>query len=188
MVKAQKGGDAAGLLKGMKPGARATPEQWNPPFCGDIDMRIAGDGTWFYCGSPIGRAPLVKLFAAVLRREGDKYFLVTPVEKVGIRVEDAAFMAIRLRVAGAGEDQSLTFETNVDDAVTAGADHPLRFAPSGEGLKPYVMVRAGLEALVTRSLYYELVQLGCVVDGWFGVWSSGRFFAMQRASEIGLDG
>ena len=187
MVKAQNPDNAAGLLKGLKPGVRPSPEQWNPPFCGDIDMRIGGDGAWYYLGTPIGRAPLVRLFASVLRREGDKYYLVTPVEKVGIRVDDAPFMAVRLRLDGAGPGQRLIFETNLDEEVVAGPEHPLRFAPSGQGLKPYVLVRAGLEALVTRSLYYELVQLGQVVDGWFGVWSTGRFFAMQQASEIGLE-
>jgi hypothetical protein len=187
MVKAQNPGDAAGLLKGLTAPVRVSPEQWNPPFCGDIDMRIGADGTWYYLGTPIGRAPLVKLFAAVLRREGEAYYLVTPVEKVGIRVDDAPFMAVRLRIDGEGEGQQLHFDTNVDDEVAAGPEHPLRFAASGEGLKPYVRVRGGLEALVTRSLYYELVQLGTVRDGWFGIWSGGRFFAMQRASEIDVE-
>jgi hypothetical protein len=163
--------------------------QWNPPFCGDIDMRIARDGTWFYMNSPIGRKPLVQLFSSVLRLDGDgKYYLVTPVEKVGIRVEDAPFTAIRMQVSGEGRGQAICFETNVDEEVTAGESHPLRFAQEEGtgGLKPYVMVRAGLEALVSRALFYDLAAAGTVEDGWFGVWSSGCFYPMQKASEIGL--
>jgi hypothetical protein len=162
---------------------------WNPPFCGDIDMRIAQDGTWFYMNSPIGRKPLVALFASVLRLEEDgKHYLVTPVEKVGIRVDDAAFTAIRMEVLGEGPAQSVRFETNVDETVTVDDAHPLRFAEEEGtgGLKPYVLVRAGLEALVSRALFYDLAAAGSVVDGWFGVWSSGRFYRMQRAAEIGL--
>src|ERR1700759_1883997 len=101
---------------------------WNPPDCGDIDMRIAADGTWFYCGSPIGRAPLVQLFASIMRKEGDRYVLVTPVEKVGIRVDDAPFLAVEMRVDNADE-QRLTFRTNVEDMVTVDREHPLRFEP-----------------------------------------------------------
>lgn len=161
---------------------------WNPPFCGDIPMRIARDGTWFYMNSPIGRKPLYKLFSTILRHDDDgKYYLVTPVEKCGIDVEDAPFLAIRMSVAGAGQAMSIRFETNVDDSVTVDADHPLRFEDEAgtEGLKPYVLVRANLEALVSRALFYDLVALGTVKDDWFGVWSSGHFFPMQKADEIG---
>lgn len=161
---------------------------WNPPFCGDIDMRIARDGVWYYMNSPIGRKPLMLLFASVLRHDEDgKYYLVTPVEKCGIRVEDAPFLAIRMSVTGAGHAQVISFETNTDDQVSVDQDHPLRFekeAGTG-GLKPYVLVRARLEALVSRALFYELVSHGVVEDGWFGVWSSGQFYKMQPASEIG---
>ena len=177
-------GEAAKAARGLPP-----VHLWNPPFCGDIDMRIAPDGTWFYMNSPIGRKPLAKLFASVLRLDADgKYYLVTPVEKCGIRVDDAPFLAIRMDVTGKGRGQVIRFETNVDDEVTVDADHPLRFAVEEEtnGLKPYVMVRAGLEALVSRALFYDLVAVGCVGDGWFGVWSAGRFFPMQRAAEIGI--
>src|SRR6476661_10276165 len=131
---------------------------WNPPFCGDIDMRVATDGTWFYQKTPIGRLPLVKLFASVLKREGDKYFLVTPVEKVGIVVEDAPFLAVEMQAEKGG----LAFRTNVDDWVAAGPGHALRFdldAATG-GLKPYLHVRRGLWAKVTRALFYDLVELG----------------------------
>jgi uncharacterized protein len=178
----------AGLKDIQKAGGGLPPVHlWNPPFCGDIDMRIAQDGTWFYMNSPIGRKPLYTLFSKVLRRDGDKYFLVTPVEKCGITVDDAPFVAIRMQVTGQGEAQTLHFETNVDDHVDVNADHPLRFAdePDTRGLKPYVRVRANLEALVSRALFYDLVALGTVKGDWFGVWSGGTFFPMKRAHEIG---
>lgn len=184
--------DAGNPLKGLaaagKAGGKPPVHLWNPPFCGDIDMRIAQDGTWFYLNSPIGRQALVQLFASVLRRESDgAYCLVTPVERVGIRVDDAPFTAVRMRIEGAGESQVIHFETNVEDAVTAGPGNRLRFAeePGTGGLKPYVLVRSGLEALVTRALFYDLVAAGTVHGDWFGVWSSGVFFPMQRASDIG---
>jgi uncharacterized protein len=164
-------------------------ERWNPPFCGDIDMKIAADGTWFYQKTPIGRLPLVKLFASVLKREGDKYFLVTPVEKVGITVDDAPFLAVELKVEP-GKDRILKFRTNVDDWVEAGPGHALRFdedAATG-GLKPYLHVRRGLWAKVTRALFYDLVELGEErdIDGrpMFGVASHGEFFAMAEASAL----
>ena len=169
---------------------------WNPPFCGDLDMRIAIDGTWFYLKTPIGRPALVKLFASVLKREGDKYFLVTPVEKCGIVVDDAPFLAVELKVErGEQGDQSekgqvLSFRTNVDDWVTCGADHALRFEPEDGtgGLKPYLHVRRDLWAKVTRALFYDLVELGeeREVDGaaMFGVASSGEFFAMAPAESL----
>ncbi len=163
---------------------------WNPPFCGDIDMRIAADGTWFYMNSPIGRKPLFKLFASVLRFDADgKYYLVTPVEKCGIIVDDAPFVAIVMTVTGEARDQVIHFETNTDDVVVVDEAHPLRFAEEKEtaGLKPYVVVRSNLEALVSRSLFYDLVRLGVVEDEWFGVWSSGVFFPMQLAREIGAE-
>jgi uncharacterized protein len=184
--------DASNPLKGLKEataGGKTHPpvHLWNPPFCGDIDMRIAADGTWFYMNSPIGRKPLFKLFASVLRHDDDgKFYLVTPVEKCGIRVDDAPFVAIRMRVEGKGRDQVIGFETNVDDEVVVNHDHPFRFETEvgTEGLKPYVLVRARLEALVSRALFYDLAALGTVEGEWFGVWSSGEFFPMQRADEI----
>jgi uncharacterized protein len=185
--------DAGNPLKGLSAAraAKGPPpvHLWNPPFCGDIDMRIAQDGTWFYMNSPIGRKPLVQLFSSVLRHDEDgKYYLVTPVEKVGIRVEDAPFTAVRMTVEGEGPTQSIRFETNVDDEVTVDAAHPLRFVEEEGtgGLKPYVLVRARLEALVSRALFYDLAAAGTVEDGWFGVWSSGQFYPMQKAAEIGL--
>jgi hypothetical protein len=152
-------------------------------------MRIAGDGTWFYKGSPIGRAPLVQLFASILRRDEDRFVLVTPVERVGVQVDDAPFLAVELIAGHANGAPSLTFRTNVEDFVTVDKDHPLRFerGPSG-GLKPYVLVRGGLWALVKRALYYDLAALGRTQawegEDWFGVSSRGVFFPMARAAEL----
>jgi hypothetical protein len=162
---------------------------WNPPDCGDIDMRIAADGTWFYRGSPIGRLPLVRLFSSILRRDGERYVLVTPVERVGIAVDDAPFLAVEMQVEGEGSDRRLTFRTNVEDVVTVDDEHPLRFETgAAEGVKPYVRVRGDLWALVKRPLFYDLVELGTCESGpdgaWFGVRSSGVFFPICPASEI----
>jgi uncharacterized protein len=163
---------------------------WNPPFCGDLDMRIASDGTWFYLKTPIGRPALVKLFASVLKREGERYFLVTPVEKCGIVVEDAPFLAVEFRVEHDSGGRVLHFRTNVDDWVACGREHALRFEPEPEtgGLKPYLHVRRDLWAKVTRALFYDLVELGQErdIDGrrMFGVASAGEFFAMAPADSL----
>jgi hypothetical protein len=163
---------------------------WNPPFCGDLDMRIAADGTWFYQKTPIGRPALVRLFASVLKREGDKYFLVTPVEKVGITVDDAPFLAVEMTVEDGPRGHVLRFRTNVDEWVTCGPEHALRFEPEDEtgGLKPYLHVRRDLWALVTRALFYDLVDLGKeqTVDGrrMLGVVSDGAFFAMAPVDAL----
>jgi len=160
---------------------------WNPPYCGDIDMRIAADGTWFYLGTPIGRPALVRLFASVLKREDGKYFLVTPVEKIGIVVEDAPFLAVELQVENSGV---LRFRTNVDDWVDCDADHALRFEPETAtgGLKPFLHVRRDLWAKVTRALFYDLVERGEERDvggrAMFGVASAGEFFPMAEASAV----
>jgi len=159
---------------------------WNPDFCGDLDMRIARDGTWFYLGTPIGRPELVRLFSTILRRDGDDYFLVTPVEKVGITVDDAPFVAVDFNVTGSGVDQILQFETNVGDTVSAGVDTPIRVmrdADTGEPA-PYVLVRANLEALIDRKSFYRLVDLGAHHDGWFGLWSGGAFFPIIPSDEL----
>jgi len=163
---------------------------WNPPFCGDLDIRIARDGTWFYLGTPIGRKPLVRLFSTILKREGERYFLVTPVEKVGITVEDAPFVAVDFDVEGTGRDQAITFHTNVGDSVCAGPQTPIRVVRdevSGEP-SPYVMVRGGMEALIDRKSFYRLVDLGEAAphDGaqWFGVWSSVQFFPIIPVAEL----
>jgi uncharacterized protein len=158
--------------------------------CGDLEMRIARDGTWFYRGSPIGRSALVKLFASVLRREADgRYWLVTPAERGRIEVEDVPFLAVALTVAGEGRGQELIFRTNLDEFVTAALDNPLHVetAASGEPA-PYILVRDGLEARLARPVFYELVELGTEErvgnTTQFGVWSSGTFF---RLGEPGPD-
>lgn len=162
---------------------------WQPPFCGDIDMRIARDGTWFYQGTPIGRPALVRLFSQILRREGDDYFLVTPVEKVGIRVDDAPFLAVDFDVIGDGMAQNLRFITKTEDEVVAGAENPIRVARDAQGQPaPYVHIRAGLEALIDRKSFYRLVDVAVVAPhlgaDWLGVYSGGSFFPMILAQEL----
>jgi uncharacterized protein len=165
-------------------------ERWNPPFCGDLDMRIAADGTWFYLKTPIGRPALVKLFASVLKREGDQYFLVTPVEKCGIQVDDAPFLAVELEIEKGPFGRVLNFRTNVDDWVACGPEHALRFEPEPGtgGLKPYLHVRRDLWAKVTRALFFDLVELGEERDvagrAMFGVVSMDTFFPMAGAEEM----
>jgi uncharacterized protein len=192
----QRQGNTAGL-DGIAAAVRETAGKgpapvhlWNPPFCGDLDIRIASDGTWFYLGTPIGRAPLVRLFASVLKREGDKYFLVTPVEKIGIVVEDAPFLAVEMQREDVASGPRLHFRTNVDDWAVCGDAHALRFEreQGSGGLKPYLHVRRDLWAKVTRALFYDLVELGeeREVGGerMFGVASAGVFFPMTRADAL----
>ncbi len=159
---------------------------WNPPFCGDLDIRIARDGTWFYLGTPFGRPELVKLFASILKKEGEKYYLVTPVEKVGIRVDDAPFVAVDFDAEGQGRDQILSFRTQVGDLAPAGPDHPIRVErdPETGEPSPYVLVRTNLEALIDRKSFYRLVDLGCHHDGWFGIWSGGQFFPIIPSGDL----
>jgi hypothetical protein len=163
---------------------------WNPPFCGDLDMRIATDGTWFYLKTPIGRPALVKLFASVLKREGEKYFLVTPVEKCGLVVEDAPFLAVEMKIEAGARGRVLHFRTNVDDWVPCGPEHRLRFEaePDTGGLKPYLHVRRDLWAKVTRALFYDLVELGEERDvggeRMYGLVSDGEFFVMAPADSL----
>lgn len=162
---------------------------WNPEFCGDIDMRLARDGTWYYMGSPIGRKRLVKLFASVLRVDDGKFYLVTPVEKIGITVDDAPFVAVEADLHGEGDDQVVVFRTNVDDEVIADKDHPIRIEtdPETGEPSPYVMVRDGLEALIARSVFYQLVDAGeeREIDGQIrlGLQSSGVFFEIGALEE-----
>lgn len=189
-------GDTAGLEALIARAARAGKglppvERWNPDFCGDLDMEIRGDGTWFYLGTPIGRMPLVQLFSTVLRKDADgKTYLVTPVEKVGIRVVDAPFVAVEMNASGTGRDQVITFRTNVGDVVEAGPDHPLRFVDEDEtgGLKPYLLVRGRLEALVARPVMYELVEHGeeIAVDGrpMFALRSRGEVYPIMPAEKL----
>lgn len=163
---------------------------WNPPDCGDLDMRIARDGTWFYMGTPIGRPALVRLFSTILRKDDDRYVLVTPVEKVGITVDDAPFVAVDFDVLGDGVDQILTFHTNVGDETTAGPDTPIRIErdPETGEPSPYVLVRANLEALIDRKSFYRLVEIGAHHDiegqSWFGLWSKGVFFPVIPSAEL----
>ncbi|PCJ39043.1 MAG: proteophosphoglycan precursor [Alphaproteobacteria bacterium] len=156
---------------------------WNPEFCGDIDMHIKRDGSWDYMGSSISRPAMVKLFSTILRHDDDgKYYLVTPVEKVGIRVDDAPFVAVELQVEGAGKNQILHFRTNVDDVVVLDEAHPLHLEFSGKGEpSPYILVRDRLEALISRSVYYELANMVEMQDGRYGIWSSGTFFPLEAA-------
>ena len=163
---------------------------WDPPFCGDLDMRIGRDGTWYYLKTPIGRKPLVKLFASIIRKDGDSYFLVTPVEKVGIQVDDAPFVAVDFEASGVGKDQRVQFVTNVDDSAEAGPEHPVRVLrdPETGEVSPYVHIRSNLEALIDRKSFYRLVDI-CVHEShrgedWFGLWSNGRFFPFIPSAEL----
>ena len=172
---------AAAQGKGLPP-----VHLWNPPFCGDLDIRIARDGTWFYLGTPIGRPALVKLFSSILRKDGDDYFLVTPVEKVGIQVDDAPFVAVDFNKIGDG----LRFETQTGDVVTAGPDAPIRVSrdPETGEPSPYVLVRTNLEALIDRKSFYRLIDIGEHADHdgdrWFGVRSLGEFFPIIPSAEL----
>lgn len=180
------------ISRAARAGKGAAPvERWNPDFCGDLDMEIEADGTWFYLGTPIGRMPLVQLFSSVLRKDADgRTYLVTPVEKVGIRVADAPFIAVEMDVSGSGDGQIVTFRTNVGDVVEAGPERPLRFVDENEtgGLKPYVLVRGRLEALVARPVMYELVEHGeeIAIGGktMFAVRSRGAVFPIMPADQL----
>jgi len=195
----EKGGEMASQ-KGVTPsaegladaaraaGTRGLPpvHLWNPDFCGDLDMRIARDGTWFYLGTPIGRAELVRLFSTILKLEGGKYYLVTPVEKVGITVDDAPFVAVDFERRG----DDLVFETNVGDYAVAGPENPIRVVrdPKTGEPAPYVHIRAGLEALIDRKSFYRLVEIGEHADHegarWFGLRSGGAFFPVIPSDEL----
>ncbi|GGA70882.1 hypothetical protein GCM10011385_25900 [Nitratireductor aestuarii] len=180
------------IARAARAGKGAPPvERWNPPFCGDLDMEIRSDGSWWYMGTPINRMPLVQLFSSVLRKDDDgQTYLVTPVEKVGIRVADAHFLAVEMVVTGTGDSQLLTFRTNVGDVVEAGPAHPLRFVEDGEtgGMKPYLHVRGRLEALVTRSMTYELLELGeeATIDdrNVIAVRSGGALFPVMEVDRL----
>lgn len=175
----------ADAVRSAKTGRLPPVHLWNPPFCGDLDMRIARDGTWYYLGSPITRPALVRLFSSVLKLEDGKYMLVTPVEKVGITVDDAPFVAIDFDATRQGRDQVLTFTTHVGDTAVAGPDNPIRVVldPQTGEPSPYVHIRAGLEALIDRKSFYRLIDLGQDHDGQFGVWSSGQFFAIAPSED-----
>jgi hypothetical protein len=161
-------------------------ERWNPAYCGEIDMRIAADGTWHYNGSPIARPALVRLFSTVLRKDPERYVLVTPVERVGIEVEDVPFLAVEMAVAGEGSHRTLAFRTNVDDLVEVGPDNPLRFEEDETGgLKPYLRVRGDLWAKVTRALAHDLIALGEERGAEFGIAVAGQFYPIGPSEGSG---
>ena len=187
LMKVIADAEKAGANK--KTGEKGLPpvHLWEPDYCGDIGMKIARDGQWYYDNSPIGRKKLVRLFSTILRHDKDgEHYLVTPVEKIRVEVEAATFVATLMQVSGAGQEQILRFETNVGDFAEAGREHPMRFeidAATGEP-SPYVHVRARLEALIARSVFYDLVELGVVENDKFGVWSHGVFFPITDADEL----
>ena len=194
------GSSSSGGLEGIATQVKAVKgpppvHLWNPPFCGDLDMRIAADGTWFYMKTPIGRPALVKLFSSVLKRENGRYFLVTPVEKVGITVDDAPFAAVEMRVSGSGRERGIALRTQTEEWVEVGPDHPLRFEKEAgtDGLKPYIHVRRDLWARVSRALFQDLAALGEIASvedaaggrrDWFGLYAAGTFYPMVPAAEI----
>ena len=176
--------DPGSLIAQISKKGLAPVHKWNPELCGDIDIRIARDGTWFYMGSPIGRKRLVRLFSTVLRKDDDgEHYLVTPVEKLRIEVEDAPFVVVQVEEEGKGQEQKLYFRTQTDDIVLADQDHRIwvEFAENDEP-SPYLNVRSGLHGLLARNVYYQLVELGTEIqtdDGrMFGVWSAGEFFTL----------
>jgi len=182
--KAAKSADGDGQAKQRK---LPPVHLWEPDYCGDIGMKIARDGQWTYAGSPIGRVKLVELFSTILRRDpDDEYYLVTPAEKIRVEVEDVPFIAIGMDVEGTGSNQNLTFRTNVGDFALAGAEHPLRFEinPETQEPSPYIRIRTRLEARINRAVYYELVELGCEHEGYFGIWSGGVFSPIMSAEAL----
>lgn len=188
-AKSGQGPETSNLLAQAQAAAKKGPPPvhlWNPPYCGEMDLRIARDGTWFHEGTPIGRVPLVKLFASILKLEEGRFYLVTPVEKLGIEVEDAPFLVVDFWVEACEAGQALTFTTNVGDEVTAGPDHPMRMGhdPATPNPAPYVMVRRGLEARVDRKSFYRLMEVGEIEGEWFGLRSQGEFFPVIRAADL----
>ncbi|WP_373086207.1 DUF1285 domain-containing protein [Sneathiella sp.] len=191
MTEKETGDSLSAILKQIEGQKHPPVHLWHPENCGELDIRIARDGTWYYLGSPIGRKRLVKLFSGVIRFDSDgRYYLVTPVEKIGITVDDAPFQAVEMFREGEGRDQILSFRTNVDDFVIMDADHPFRLEidPESKEPSPYVLVRSNLEALIARSVYYDLVNLAGeeTKDGEkrFGFWSSGVFFELGLVDDI----
>lgn len=196
MTERENSTSSPATLGGLADAARKAGEKglppvhlWNPPDCGDIDMRIAADGLWYYNGTPIGRPAMVRLFSTILRRDDDRYVLVTPVEKVGIKVDDAPFVAIAMAVEGEGRTQRLIFTTNVGDSAEAGPDHGLRVEtdPNTQTPRPYVHVRGRLEALINRPVFYDLVAVAVPGEGAdkgrLGVWSNGVYFPVGLLPE-----
>lgn len=171
----------AGLEAALRDHGGLPPvERWNPDYCGDSFIRIARDGSWFHQGEPIRRPALVRLFSTILRKDDEGFMLVTPAEKLSIAVEDAPFIAVAMAPSGEGDDQRLTFTTNVGDDVTAGPNHGLRFVPDSKSGAPvpYLHVRRGLEAKLARPVYYQLVERAVMRGKDLGVWSDKSFFVM----------
>ena len=189
IVKPSAEGIAAAARQ-VKSTGPAPVHLWDPPFCGDLDMRIARDGTWFYLGTPIGRQELVRLFSGVIRKDGEDFFLVTPVEKVGITVDDAPFVAVDFDVENPGNDQCIRFTTNVGDIALASSDLPIKVVrdPQTGEPSPYVRVRANLDALIDRKSFYRLVEIGTHEavgeEKWFGLRSCGDFFPVIPSAEL----
>ena len=182
-------GGLEALIRAQAAKGPAPVERWDPPYCGDIGLRIRTDGVWLYRDSPITRPALVKLFASVLRKDADgRHNLVTPAERISVAVDDAPFLAVEMEARGRGTDQTLIFRTNVDDVVAAGPAHPLRFATEtgSGGLKPYLLVRGRLEALVTRALCYDLMELAVQAQHGMGMgmWSGGAFVPIPDSSPL----
>lgn len=180
----KNGGTTANLLAAVQEIAARGPAPvhlWDPPFCGDMDMEIRADGTWFHEGTPIGRPAMVKLFASVLKKEGDDFFLVTPVEKLGIRVEDAPFVAIDVDISGQEAEGRLAFVTNLGEEVVAGADHAIRVEIAADGTpRPYLHVRSGLDALIDRKSFYRLAESARPDhQGRMSVRSNGKVFPLE---------
>ena len=183
--------DPDAIARRLAGGKLPPVQQWNPDNCGEIEMRIARDGTWYHEGRPITRRRMVRLFSTILRHDADGvHYLVTPVEKLRIEVDDAPFVAVEMTAHGAGEDQVLVFRTNVDDEVMAGPEHPIRLERTGAGDQPapYVHVRDRLEALIARAVFYDLVELGVEAEvagePYLGVWSAGAFFPLAPMAEL----
>ena len=187
--------DPLAIVRGLQQGKLPPIDLWNPPNLLEVDMRIGRDGTWYYEGSPIGRKPMVRLFSSVLRLEDDgRFYLITPADKLPVRVDDAPFVAVELTCHGAGREQVLVFRTNVDDEVMAGPEHPIEVLrhPDSEAPRPYVLVRGRLQALLARPVFYELVELGIEEEvpphgPAFGVWSAGSFFRIGGLDEVRSD-
>jgi len=194
MIKTQKVNlSAANLADSLKDIPKKTlppVEKWNPPFCGNLDIRISRNGTWFYLGTPIGRPELVKLFSSIIRKDQGKYFLVTPVEKVGIQVEDAPFVAVDFDLHKRGDTTWLEFTTNVGEKVKAGPKNPIRVQidEKTQEPSPYILIRRNLEALIDRKSFYRLVDIGVhekINDQiWYGVRSQDSFFPLILSKEI----
>ena len=177
-------------LKKIKVQKVAPVDLWDPEFCGDLDIRITKDGSWFYEGSKINRFNLVKLFSSILKKEGDKYFLVTPAEKIGITVDYAPFVATTMNLTGYGKTQKISFTTNIEETFTLNYTHPLRISynPKTNEPHPYISVRKNLEALIDRKNFYRFIALGTIQkykgQDWFGVWSTNCFFPIILSKEL----